>query len=105
MSIRRLIRESAFEIARRDVALFLQDHEEDLLKIFREEMQRLDDQIPEEHIYIDINMVGLGEAVVKSALHAVSRFLLQDFDESSEDTTRSVVKKPAGPAPLSRSRD
>ena len=54
MPIRKLIREQAFKLARRDVAAFLEDHERDLLRIFREEMQNLDDEIPEESFFIDI---------------------------------------------------
>jgi hypothetical protein len=77
MSLRRLLRESAFQIARRDVAYLLLDHEEDLLRVFREEMQRLDDEIPEEALFIDIKMVPLGEMMMKAALRTMSRFLLE----------------------------
>ena len=42
MPIRRFIRESAFNLARHDLAIFLQEHEADLLVVFRDEMQRLD---------------------------------------------------------------
>lgn len=77
MALRKFIRESAFRLARQDLALFLQDHEEDLLKIFREEMQQLDAEIPEENLFIDIKMVPLGEAILKSALHAIRRFLTE----------------------------
>ncbi len=73
--MRRLLRETAFRLARRDLADFLIDHEEDVLQIFREEMQALDDQIPEENLFIDIKMVPLGEAIVKSTLRAIYRFL------------------------------
>jgi hypothetical protein len=78
MGLRRLLRESAFQMARRDVAYFLRDHEADLLRIFRDEMQRLDDEIPEEALFIDIKMVPLGEMMLKAALRAMSRFLLDD---------------------------
>ena len=74
MRVRQLIRESAFRIARHDLALFLQDHEDHLLAIFREEMSRLDDEMPEENLFIDIKMVPLGEAILKSALRAMTRF-------------------------------
>ncbi len=77
MGLRRLLRESAFQMARRDLAYFLTDHEEDLLRVFRDEMQRLDDEIPEEALFIDIKMVPLGEMVMKAALRAMSRFLLE----------------------------
>ena len=77
MGLRRLVRESAFQMARHDVAYFLRDHEEDLLRVFREEMQRLDDEIPEEALFIDIKMVPLGELMLKAALRTMTRFLLE----------------------------
>jgi len=78
MGIRRLVRESAFNMARHDLAMFLQDHEDDLLRVFREEIQRLDDEMPEERFFIDIKLVPLGEMVIKAALRAMYRFLAED---------------------------
>jgi hypothetical protein len=78
MGIKRLLRESAFNMARHDLAMFLQDHEDDLLRVFREEIQRLDDEMPEERFFIDIKMVPLGEMVIKAALRAMHRFLTED---------------------------
>jgi hypothetical protein len=78
MGIRKMVRESAFNMARRDLADFLQDHEDDLMRIFREEMQRLDDEMPEERFFIDIKMVPLGETVIRAALRAMSRFLTEE---------------------------
>ncbi len=92
MGLRRLLRESAFQMARRDVAYLLLDHEEDLLRVFREEMQRLDDEIPEEALFIDIKMVPLGEMVLKAALRMMSRFLLESGARPLEST------RPAEPA-------
>jgi len=53
------------------------------MRIFREEMQRLDDEIPEENVFIDLKMVPLGEAVLKACLRAFQRFLTQDFPDLS----------------------
>lgn len=86
--MRRTVRETAFKLARHDLAAFLEDHEEELLIIFREEMQRLDDEIPEENLFIDIKMVPLGEAILKSALHAISRFLTEDFPQETDQSSR-----------------
>ncbi len=85
MPIRKLLRESAFNLARRDVASFLADHEADILAIFHEEMERLDDSMPEENLFIDIKMVPLGEAIVKAALHAITRFLMDDIPSRGEN--------------------
>jgi hypothetical protein len=81
-AMRRSIRETAFRLARGDLAMFLRDHEDELLHIFREEMQRLDDEIPEENLFIDIKMVPLGEMVLKAALRAMTRFLTDDTNTS-----------------------
>ena len=81
--IRNFTRKVAFELVRRDLAVFLRENEDNLLQIFREELQRLDDEIPEENVFIDIRMVPLGEAVIKASLRAFDRFLTQDF--SPED--------------------
>jgi hypothetical protein len=73
-----MVREQAFRLARQDLAMFLVDHEEQLLQIFREEMQRLDDELPEERLFIDIRMVPLGEMILSAALRAINRFLTED---------------------------
>ncbi len=92
---RKILRESAFCLARRDLAMFLADHEEELLQIFREELQRLDDEIPEENLFIDLNIVGLGETVLRAALRAIYRFLIGDVTvptavgQSQEESRRT----------------
>ncbi len=88
MGIRKMMRESAFNMARQDLAVFLEDHEDDLLRIFREEIQRLDDEIPEENAFIDIKMVPLGELVIKAMLRAMHRFLTGE--------PRTITIKPTG---------
>ena len=78
MFLRKAIRESAFKLAREDLAIFLEEHEEDLLTVFREEMQKLDDELPEEAMFIDLNLVGLGDVMVKAVLRALRRFLTEE---------------------------
>lgn len=73
--MRRLVRETAFRLARADLIRFLEDHEDDLLRIFREEMYRVDERIPEERLFIDIRMVPLGEELLRAALTTAKRFL------------------------------
>lgn len=72
------MREAAFRLARRDLALFLEEHEAELLEVFRDELQRLDEEIPEESLFIDIRMVPMGEMFLKAALRALQRFLRQE---------------------------
>ena len=87
--MRRAVRERAFRLARYDLAMFLRDHEQELLHIFRDELQRMDDEIPEENLFIDIKMVPLGETIVKAVLRAMNRFLVGDI----EDTKAATVEQ------------
>jgi hypothetical protein len=73
--MKRFVRETAFRMARRDLLQFIQDHEDDLLRIFREEMERLDERVPEEQVFIDIRMVPLGEELLRAVLATLKRFL------------------------------
>lgn len=77
MPVPRFVRDNAFQLARRDLALFLEEHEEDLLSIFREEMQQLDHDLPEEDVYIDLDMVGIGDMLLKAVLRTLHRFLVE----------------------------
>ncbi len=101
--MRRAVRESAFRLARHDLAMFLQDHEQELLHIFREELQRMDDEIPEENLFIDIKMVPLGETIVKAVLRAMNRFLIGDIEDSKATTVEQPPDEQAiaegGPDP------
>jgi hypothetical protein len=73
--MRRYVRETAFRLARRDLLHFLEDHEDDLLHIFREEMEKLDERLPEEQMFIDIRMVPLSEELLKAVLATLKRFM------------------------------
>ena len=83
--MRRIIREVAFQLVRHDLARFLQDHEDDMIQIFHEEIQKIDDEIDEEAKFIDIKMVPLGEVVLKAALRAIRRFLVEKAPDSLDD--------------------
>ena len=80
----RTVRNTVFKMARRDLAQFLSDHEEELYIIFREEMQRLDDELPEERLFIDIKVVALGELIMKAVLNALQRFLTENISIDEE---------------------
>ncbi len=45
------------------------------MHIFREEMEKLDERLPEEQTFIDIRMVPLGEELLKAVLATLKRFL------------------------------
>ena len=82
--LNRKMRDVAFKMARRDLAQFLTDHEDELFHIFREELQRLDDDLPEERLFIDIKVVPLGELIMKAVLRGLHRFLTGDLPENGE---------------------
>lgn len=73
--MRNRIRNSIFRLARKDVIDFLDDHEEELLQVFREELQIVDDNMPEEELFIDIHMVRIGEELMIAVLQALKRFM------------------------------
>jgi len=73
--MRRIVRETAFRLARGDILRFVEDHEEELLDIFGDELRQLDDRMPEEKVFIDIDMEALGEELLLAALNALKRFL------------------------------
>jgi hypothetical protein len=70
-----MVREAAFRLARPDILRFIEEHEEDLRSLFRQELQSLDDRLPEEDVFIDIHMVALGEELLTAALRTLKRFL------------------------------
>ncbi|MBN1873103.1 MAG: hypothetical protein JXA33_02660 [Anaerolineae bacterium] len=93
MAFPKFVRESAFRLVRHDLALFLKKHEADLIRIFREEIQILDDALPEENLFIEIKMVPLGEIILKAALRAIGRFLTEDVASEVQPETGSTADK------------
>ena len=73
--MREKLRNSLVRLASNDIVEFLEDHEEELLETFREELQALDDSLPEERMFIDIRMVALGDALMLSVLRAIKKFI------------------------------
>lgn len=79
MGIQRRVRRRALKLAKAELARFIDENEEQLLRLFREELQRLDNSIPEEQVFIDIKMVPLGDAILRACLNALRRFLREDI--------------------------
>lgn len=75
--MRRRIRNTVFNLIKTDVVQFLEDHEEQMLVIFRDEMRKLDEELPEEGLFIDIKIVPLGEEIMRAALGAIKRVMLE----------------------------
>lgn len=85
-----MVRETAFRLAREDLFRFIEDHEEELMEIFREEMGNLDQRLPEEKVLIDINMVGLGEEMMKAVLATFKRFLGGEAETETDAAVQEV---------------
>ncbi len=60
---------------RTDLANFIDDHEEELVRIFAEEMQVVDDRIDDERTFVDLRLAYMGEELMRGALQAIRRFL------------------------------
>ncbi len=73
--MRKLIREALFRLIRNDFVDLIEDNRDELIAIFRDEMERLDERVPEEDVFIDIKMAPLGEELMKAALSTITRFI------------------------------
>jgi len=73
--IPRFIRDLGIRLAKPDLIDFLEEHEDEFLKLVREELDELDRRIPEEQAYIDIKLGELGEELARAILKALKRFL------------------------------
>jgi len=71
----RVLRNSLFRLAKDDVREFIVENEERLIQIFREELDRVDERVEEERVFIDIHMAALGEELMKGVFAALYRFL------------------------------
>ena len=71
----RVLRNTFFRLAKDDVREFIAENEERLIQIFCEELDRVDERVEEERVFIDIHMAALGEELMKGVFAALYRFL------------------------------
>jgi len=69
------MRNVMFRLAKDDVLEFLAENEDTLVNYVREELDHLDDRLPEEQMFIDIKMGALGETLMRAVLAALVRFI------------------------------
>ena len=62
-------------MAKDDFREFIAENEERLIQVLCEELDRVDDRMEEERVFIDINMAALGEELMKGVFAALYRFL------------------------------
>ena len=75
MTIGKMLIDSAIRMNKKAILAFLDANERKLLRLFREEMELLDDRMPDEEAYIDIKLGPLGEEIIRAALMALRRFI------------------------------
>ncbi len=75
MALPRVVRNTLFRLAKEDVLDFLAENEDTLIRYVREELDRVDNRMPEEQMFIDIKMGALGEELMRSVLAALMRFI------------------------------
>ncbi|MBC7250158.1 MAG: hypothetical protein H5T62_07725 [Anaerolineae bacterium] len=75
MALPRVVRNTLFRLAQEDVLDFLAENEDTLIRYVREELDRVDDRMPEEQMFIDIKMGALGEELMRAVLAALTRFI------------------------------
>jgi len=71
----RVLRNTLFRLAKDDVREFIAENEERLIQLFCEELDKVDDRLEEERVFIDIHMATLGEELMKGVFAALYRFL------------------------------
>jgi hypothetical protein len=71
----RVLRNTLFRLAKDDVREFIAENEERLIQLFCEELDKVDDRLEEERVFIDIHMAALGEELMKGVFAALYRFL------------------------------
>jgi Flp pilus assembly CpaF family ATPase len=69
------IRDVIVRLLRNDVINFIDAHEEDLIRIFREEMQAVDDRVEDEKTFVDLRLAVMGEELLRGVLQALRRFM------------------------------
>jgi len=71
----RVLRNTLFRLAKDDVREFIAENEERLIQLFCEELDKVDDRLEEERVFIDIHMAALGEELMRGVFAALYRFL------------------------------
>ncbi len=75
MALPRLVRNSLLRLAKDDILEFIAENEDTLIHHVREELERVDEHLPEERMFIDIRMAALGEELTRAVLAAMVRFI------------------------------
>jgi hypothetical protein len=75
MALPRLLRNALIRLTKDDVLEFIGDNEDVLIHYVREELERVDERLTEEQMFIDIRMAALGEELMRAVLAALTRFI------------------------------
>ena len=62
-------------LTKEDILHFMDDNQEELIRYFRDELEKLDERIPEEQLFIDIRMAALGEELFRAIFSSIRQFV------------------------------
>lgn len=75
MALPRLVRNSLLRLAKDDILEFLAENDDALIQYVREELDNVDERMPDEQIFVDIRVAALGEEMVRAVLTALVHFI------------------------------
>lgn len=73
--MKQYVRDLVVRLVREEILAYINDHEEDLIRIFNEELRTVDARNLNKHSYIDIHLAVMGEELMQAVLQTVRRFL------------------------------
>ena len=71
----KFLRDSLIRLTKEDILRFMDDNQEELIRYFRNELEKLDERMPEEQLFIDIRMAALGEELFCAVFSAIRQFV------------------------------
>lgn len=75
MMLPKFVRNMGIRAMKSDLLDFLDDNEDELVKLVRAELEALDDRTPDEEAFVDIKLGELGEEITIAMIRAVKRFI------------------------------
>jgi hypothetical protein len=69
------LRDTLIRLTKEDILRFMDDNQEELIRYCRNELEKLDECMPEEQLFIDIRMALLGEELFRAMFSALRQFV------------------------------
>ncbi|HIE29794.1 TPA: hypothetical protein EYP66_21200 [Candidatus Poribacteria bacterium] len=71
----KFLRDSLIRLTKEEILRFIDDNQEELIHYFCNELEKLDERMPEEQLFIDIRMAALGEELFRAVFSAIRQFV------------------------------